>query len=103
MALKAVADNNRVANPVADTGRQVYFLTRQPILKAGHTEIAQRYFSIEQYRPGNRLQLDSRISALPGAAAAYKKRGCSYCVSENPVAMPRQCGPGPPNARQMKI
>jgi hypothetical protein len=23
-------------------------------------EIAQRYFSIEQYRPANRLQLDSR-------------------------------------------
>ncbi|PAM85206.1 hypothetical protein CES87_01565 [Pseudomonas sp. ERMR1:02] len=37
--------------------------------------LVQRYFSIEQYRPGNRLQLDSRISALLDASADYKKRG----------------------------
>lgn len=94
MALKAVADNNRVANPVADTGRQVYFLTRQPILKANHTEIAQRYFSIEQYRPGNRLQLDSRISALPGAAAAYKKRGVHIVYQKSLWRCLASAGPG---------
>ena len=47
----------------------------RPLHEAGDTEIAQRYFSIEQYRPGNRLQLDSRISAFLGAAADYKKSG----------------------------
>ena len=34
-----------------------------------------------------------------GAAADYKQRGCSYCVSASPTAMPRQ----PPIARQIKI
>ena len=72
MVWNAVADNNRVANPVADTGRQVFC----SILGASGVEIAQRYLSIEQYRPGNRLQLDSRISALLDAAADYReKRG----------------------------
>jgi hypothetical protein len=38
-------------------------------------QFAQRYFSIEQYRSGNRLQLDRRMSALLGAQEDYKKRG----------------------------
>ncbi|CAI8978927.1 Penicillin-binding protein 1C [Pseudomonas sp. IT-P218] len=37
--------------------------------------LVQRYFSIEQYRSGNRLQLDRRMSALLGAQEDYKKRG----------------------------
>jgi hypothetical protein len=89
MSLEAAADNNRVANPVADTGRHVFFSSPGPYSGQALWEIAQRYFSIEQYRLGNRLQLDSRISALLGAAADYKKRGCSYCVSANPTAIPR--------------
>jgi hypothetical protein len=35
----------------------------------------KRYFSIEQYQPAKRLQLDSRISALPGAAAVLEVEG----------------------------
>ncbi len=65
--------------------------------------LVQRYFSFGRYRPGNRLQLDSRISALLGAEADYKEKGCSYCVSANPVAMCRQREPGPPIARRIKI
>jgi hypothetical protein len=45
------------------------------VSEPGREQFAQRYFSIEQYRSGNRLQLDSRMSALLGAKEDYKKRG----------------------------
>ena len=48
---------------------------REPGLGQYSRIFAERYFPIEQYRPGNRLQLDSRTSALLGAAAGYKKSG----------------------------
>ena len=102
MALKAGADNNRVAIAVADTGRLVFF--HDPRLSgASLVRFTQRYFSFELYRLGNRLQLDSRVSALLGAQVDYMKKGCSDCVSANPVALCRQCEPGPPIARRMKI
>ena len=51
MALKAVADNNRDANPVADTGRYVFFSLRDPYSGQGLAQLRNDIFQLSNIVP----------------------------------------------------
>ncbi|WP_457968992.1 hypothetical protein M1D68_00920 [Pseudomonas sp. R4-84] len=73
ITVNAGPDDNRVAGAGAGAARQVFYRAGQPL----HGFFAQGYFSIEQYRLGNRLQwtvglcffiLDASDAPLKGGA-----------------------------------
>jgi hypothetical protein len=51
MALKAAADNNRVANPVADTGRYVFFSCVDPYSRQALWKLRNDIFQLSNNVP----------------------------------------------------
>src|SRR5471030_1191459 len=74
MAFKAVANNNRVANPVADTGRYVFFSSLGPYSRRSLRKMRNDIFQLSNIVPATVYSWTVEQRAFR-TAADYKKRG----------------------------